>query len=122
MSLSKIGKRSDSQSNCLHTQLDCYPSVINFTFLQIILVPFYFVSSPELFITTECGKLFVQPGEIVVIPQGFRFSIDLPDGPSRGYVAEIFGTHYRLPDLGPIGTEYLSTCIVIIITIIVSFA
>lgn len=39
----------------------------------------------------------------MILPQGFRFSVDLPDGPSRGYVAEIFGTHLQLPDLGPIG-------------------
>lgn len=58
-----------------------------------------------LWITTECGKLLVSPGEAVVLPQGFRFSVDLPDGPSRGYVAEIFGTHFQLPDLGPIGTR-----------------
>jgi homogentisate 1,2-dioxygenase len=61
------------------------------------------VSSPELLITTECGKMLVPPGEIVVIPQGFRFTVDLPDGPSRGYVSEIFGAHFQLPDLGPIG-------------------
>ena len=59
--------------------------------------------SPGLLITTECGKMLVSPGEIVVIPQGFRFAIDLPDGPSRGYASEIFGTHFQLPDLGPIG-------------------
>lgn len=58
----------------------------------------------ELWITTECGMLQVSPGEIVVLPQGFRFAVDLPDGPARGYVAEIFGTHFELPDLGPIGT------------------
>ena len=57
-----------------------------------------------LWITTDCGKLQVSSGEIVVLPQGFRFTINLPDGPSRGYVAEIFGTHFQLPDLGPIGT------------------
>ncbi|RRT43347.1 hypothetical protein B296_00038197, partial [Ensete ventricosum] len=57
-------------------------------------------------ITTECGKLVVSPGEIVILPQGFRFSIDLPDGPSRGYVAEIFGEHFHLPDLGPIGIGF----------------
>lgn len=56
-----------------------------------------------LFVTTECGRLKVSPGEIVILPQGFRFSVNLPDGPSRGYVAEIFGTHFQLPDLGPIG-------------------
>lgn len=59
-----------------------------------------------LWITTECGRLQVSPGEIVVLPQGFRFSVDLPDGPSRGYVAEIFGTHFQLPDLGPIGIQH----------------
>jgi homogentisate 1,2-dioxygenase len=62
-------------------------------------------TSPGLLITTECGKLLVSPGEIVVIPQGFRFAVDLPDGPSRGYVSEIFGTHFQLPDLGPIGNS-----------------
>ena len=66
-------------------------------------LPIVLVSSPELLITTECGKMLVQPGEIVVIPQGFRFAVDLPDGPSRGYVSEIFGAHFQLPDLGPIG-------------------
>ncbi|KAI6687241.1 hypothetical protein NL676_024069 [Syzygium grande] len=62
----------------------------------------------RLWITTECGKLLVSPGEAVVLPQGFRFSVDLPDGPSRGYVAEIFGTHFQLPDLGPIGANGLA--------------
>lgn len=59
-----------------------------------------------LWVTTECGKLQVSPGEVVILPLGFRFSIDLPDGPSRGYVAEVFGTHFHLPDLGPIGANY----------------
>lgn len=67
------------------------------------------LSSPELLITTECGKLLVPPGEIVVIPQGFRFAVDLPDGPSRGYVSEIFGAHFQLPDLGPIGANGLAS-------------
>lgn len=62
----------------------------------------------RLWITTECGRLQVIPGEIVVLPQGFRFVIDLPDGPSRGYVAEVFGTHFQLPDLGPIGANGLA--------------
>nr|GMC56643.1 homogentisate 1,2-dioxygenase [Ipomoea batatas] len=36
----------------------------------------------RLWITTECGRLQVSPGEIVVIPQGFHFAVDLPDGES----------------------------------------
>lgn len=63
----------------------------------------------RLWITTEFGKLQVSPGEIVVLMQGLRFAVDLPDGPSRGYVAEIFGTHFQLPDLGPIGANGLAS-------------
>lgn len=59
-------------------------------------------------IITECGRLQISPGEVAVVPQGFRFAIRLPDGPSRGYVAEIFGTHFQLPDLGPIGANGLA--------------
>ncbi|XP_044465479.1 homogentisate 1,2-dioxygenase-like [Mangifera indica] len=62
----------------------------------------------RLWITTECGRLQVSPGEIAVLPQGFRFDVSLPDGPSRGYVAEIFGAHFQLPDLGPIGANGLA--------------
>ncbi|GJU79239.1 homogentisate 1,2-dioxygenase [Tanacetum coccineum] len=36
-------------------------------------------------------------------PSRIPFFVDLSDGPSRGYVAEVFGTHFQLPDLGPIG-------------------
>ncbi|XP_026657517.2 homogentisate 1,2-dioxygenase-like [Phoenix dactylifera] len=44
---------------------------------------------------------------MVVLLQGFHFAIKLPDGPSRGYVAEVFGTHFQLPELGPIGANGL---------------
>ncbi|KAH8680910.1 homogentisate 1,2-dioxygenase [Xylariales sp. PMI_506] len=56
-------------------------------------------------IQTELGKLMVRPGELVVIQSGIKFSVSLPDGPSRGYVHEVFGSHYELPDLGPIGAN-----------------
>ncbi|KAK8955015.1 Homogentisate 1,2-dioxygenase [Platanthera zijinensis] len=65
--------------------------------------------SGRLFITTECGRLQVSPGEIIVVPQGFRFSVGLPDGPSRGYVAEVFGSHFELPNLGLIGSNGLAS-------------
>lgn len=47
----------------------------------------------------------VKPGEIVIIQAGIRFKVALPDGPVRGYIQEIFGTHYTLPELGPIGSN-----------------
>ncbi|KAE8388687.1 Homogentisate 1,2-dioxygenase [Aspergillus alliaceus] len=59
-------------------------------------------------IQTEFGPLFVQPGEIFVIPRGIRFRVQLPDGPSRGYILEIWGSFYELPELGPLGANGLA--------------
>ncbi|CAI4222209.1 unnamed protein product [Auanema sp. JU1783] len=58
-------------------------------------------------VTTEFGRLLVEPQQIIVIPQGIRFSIGVK-GPSRGYVLEVYGTHFQLPDLGPIGANGLA--------------
>ncbi|KAL3426643.1 homogentisate -dioxygenase [Phlyctema vagabunda] len=65
-------------------------------------------SQGSLDIQTEFGPLFVQPGEIVVIQRGQRFRIDLPDGPSRGYILEIWGSNFELPELGPLGANGLA--------------
>ena len=59
-------------------------------------------------IQTEFGPLFVQPGEICVIQMGQRFRIELPDGPSRGYILEVWGTNFDLPELGPLGANGLA--------------
>ena len=64
-------------------------------------------------IATECGVLEVAPQEIAVIPRGIRFRVELRDaidgvGEARGYVAENFGAHLRLPELGPIGSNGLA--------------
>ncbi|KAI1339161.1 homogentisate 1,2-dioxygenase [Xylariaceae sp. FL0016] len=56
-------------------------------------------------IRTELGKMMVRPGELVVVQAGIKFSVALPDGPSRGYIQEVFGSHYELPDMGPIGSN-----------------
>uniref|UniRef100_F1L148 Homogentisate 1,2-dioxygenase n=1 Tax=Ascaris suum TaxID=6253 RepID=F1L148_ASCSU len=61
----------------------------------------------ELNLTTEFGLMLVKPLEIVVIPQGIRFAVDVC-GPSRGYVLEVYGVHFQLPDLGPIGANGLA--------------
>jgi homogentisate 1,2-dioxygenase len=61
-----------------------------------------------LLVVTELGRIGVDPHEIVVVPRGVRFRVELPDGPSRGYVCENFGAPFRLPDLGPIGSNGLA--------------
>jgi homogentisate 1,2-dioxygenase len=57
---------------------------------------------------TELGVIDAEPQEIVVIPRGVRFRLELPEGPVRGYVCENFGANFRLPDLGPIGSNGLA--------------
>lgn len=59
-------------------------------------------------ITTELGVLCVRPGEVALLPRGMCFKVAFPDGPSRGYVAENYGAHFRLPELGPIGSNGLA--------------
>jgi len=61
----------------------------------------------SLHITTEFGKMSVDPNEICVIQQGMRFSVEV-NGPSRGYVLEVFDDHFVLPSLGPIGANGLA--------------
>jgi len=57
---------------------------------------------------TELGVLELQPLEIAVIPRGLRFRVELLDGAARGYVCENFGAPFKLPDLGPIGSNGLA--------------
>ena len=71
---------------------------------EMLLVP----QQGRLRITTECGLLDLKPGEVALLPRGMAFKIDLPDGESRGYVAENYGAAFRLPELGPIGSNGLA--------------
>ncbi|MBV8853519.1 MAG: homogentisate 1,2-dioxygenase [Sinobacteraceae bacterium] len=59
-------------------------------------------------IATELGLLEVAPQQIAVIPRGLRFRVELCDPQARGYVCENFGAPFRLPDLGPIGSNGLA--------------
>ncbi|QET06188.1 MULTISPECIES: homogentisate 1,2-dioxygenase [Cupriavidus] len=62
----------------------------------------------RLLVATEMGRLEVAPQEIVVMPRGVRFRVELPDGESRGYICENFGQLFRLPDLGVLGSNGLA--------------
>jgi len=59
-------------------------------------------------IDTELGRIVVDPLEFAVIPRGVRFRIDVATGAARGYVCENFGSPFKLPDLGPIGSNGLA--------------
>ena len=57
---------------------------------------------------TEMGVLDVAPNEIAMVPRGVKYTVELPDGPSRGYILENYGIAMRLPNLGPIGSNGLA--------------
>ena len=59
-------------------------------------------------IFTELGVLEAGAGEVVVLPRGLKFRVELPDGEARGYICENYGAQLRLPDLGPIGANGLA--------------
>ena len=71
---------------------------------ELLIVP----QEGALRIATELGTLDVAPQEIVVVPRGVRFRVELmvDDGDgARGYVCENYRALLRLPDLGVIGVE-----------------
>ena len=57
---------------------------------------------------TEFGVIEAEPGELVLIPRGVKFRVELPGGPARGYVCENYGGSFTLPERGPIGANCLA--------------
>jgi homogentisate 1,2-dioxygenase len=70
---------------------------------ELLLVP----QQGVLTLTTELGVLDVAPGEVALLPRGMAFKVGV-QGPSRGYVCENYGAPFRLPELGPIGSNGLA--------------
>ncbi|KAG5913217.1 hypothetical protein E4U53_004953, partial [Claviceps sorghi] len=64
----------------------------------------------DLDIRTEMGWLLVRQMEIAVIPRGVKYNVGLaaPGAPARGYALELYEGHFRLPELGPIGSNGLA--------------
>ena len=71
---------------------------------ELLIVP----QQGRLKVATELGLIEVGPQEIVVIPRGLRFRVELLESTARGYFCENFGAALRLPDLGPIGSNGLA--------------
>ncbi|HEY5722028.1 MAG TPA: homogentisate 1,2-dioxygenase [Allosphingosinicella sp.] len=71
---------------------------------ELLIIP----QQGQLDLHTEMGRVVIAPGEVALVPRGIRFRALLPDGEARGYVAENHGAPFRLPDLGPIGSNGLA--------------
>ena len=61
-----------------------------------------------LHVSTELGRLHVRPGEVLLLPRGLAWRIAV-NGPVRAYVCENHGAPFRLPELGPIGSNGLAS-------------
>ncbi|MEO7277082.1 MAG: homogentisate 1,2-dioxygenase [Sphingomicrobium sp.] len=70
---------------------------------ELLIIP----QSGVLQVTTELGRIELAPGFVGVVPRGIRFRVDV-DGDSRGYAVENHGVPFRLPELGPIGSNGLA--------------
>ena len=71
---------------------------------ELLIVP----QQGALILATELGRLEVAPGEIAIVPRGVKFRVEVA-GPVRGYVCENYGAPFRLPELGPIGSNGLAS-------------
>uniref|UniRef100_UPI003898E827 homogentisate 1,2-dioxygenase n=1 Tax=Myxococcus dinghuensis TaxID=2906761 RepID=UPI003898E827 len=71
---------------------------------ELLIVP----QAGRLTLVTEFGVLELAPGDVGVVPRGVRFRAELPSGAVAGYVCENRGAYFRLPDLGPIGSNGLA--------------
>ena len=70
---------------------------------ELLIIP----QQGDLRILTELGRLDAPPGMVAIIPRGVKFRVE-DDGEARGYVAENHGVPFRLPELGPIGSNGLA--------------
>jgi len=59
-------------------------------------------------VQTELGWLEAGPGELLILPRGIRFRIELPDGSARGVAAELYDGHFQLPERGLVGSNGLA--------------
>lgn len=71
---------------------------------ELLLVP----QQGRLRVVTELGVLSLAPGHLGCIPRGVRFRVELTEGSASGYLCENYGAAFRLPELGPIGSNGLA--------------
>jgi homogentisate 1,2-dioxygenase len=59
----------------------------------------------ELTLLTEHGPLRLGPGRVALLPRGVAVSVLLHESGARGFVAEVFGRSFILPERGPLGAN-----------------
>lgn len=59
-------------------------------------------------VQTEMGWFDLAPVEVLLIPRGVNFRVELAQESASGYILENYGAMLRLPELGPIGANGLA--------------
>jgi homogentisate 1,2-dioxygenase len=101
---------ADAQVGMAVHLLHCNASMIQQAFSnadgEMLFVP----QQGALHFVTELGHLRAAPGQIVVIPRVMVFKLKVEDdsGDTVAYVCENYGAPFRLPELGPIGSNGLA--------------
>lgn len=102
-----IEKRASNQGGAIY-HYNCNTSKKNEYFYSAdgdwLVVP----EHGALLFKTELGRLEVAPNEIIVIPRGIKWQVELRDKNARGYIIENQGAPFKIPDLGPIGANGLA--------------
>ena len=62
-------------------------------------------------VVSEMGMLDVVPGELVLLPRGLKFRIELRAPTARGFICENYGLPFVLPELGVIGSHGLANAV-----------
>jgi homogentisate 1,2-dioxygenase len=70
---------------------------------EMLLVP----QQGAITVRTELGVIEATPGHVVLLPRGMAFRVEV-SGPTRLYACENHGAPFRLPELGPIGSNGLA--------------
>jgi homogentisate 1,2-dioxygenase len=91
----------------IHTYL-CNRSMVDKAFSNADGEMLFIAQLGDLRFVTEMGILDVSPGDLLVIPRGVKFRVELLHSHARGYVCENYGVPFRLPELGLIGSTGLA--------------
>ncbi|MGR3435946.1 MAG: homogentisate 1,2-dioxygenase [Shimia sp.] len=57
---------------------------------------------------TELGVIDAGPQQIVILPRGLVYRVEVLSGPARGFVCENYGQKFELPSRGPIGANCMA--------------
>ena len=71
---------------------------------ELLIVP----QEGEIRFATELGVLNASPKDIVIIPRGLLYKVEVISGPCRGFICENYGQKFGLPNRGPIGANCMA--------------